>query len=64
MEGNDNQGYCVCPQCTDQPVEYVCVNDGKTYPNECQAKRTACMTKLLLKTVHQGKCGKIVFITI
>ena len=40
-------------------MEYICASDEKTYPNECQARRTACMTKSLLKTVHKGKCGKI-----
>ena len=59
VKGDNNQGYCVCPQCTDRPVEYICASDGKTYPNECQARRSACITKTLLKTVHRGKCGKI-----
>ena len=49
----------MCLQCSDKPVEYICASDGKTYPNECQARRTACMTKSLLKTVRKGKCGKI-----
>ncbi|XP_028394352.1 uncharacterized protein LOC114518524 isoform X7 [Dendronephthya gigantea] len=56
VEGNDNKGYCVCPQCSDEPVDYVCASDGNTYPNECQERRTACMTKSLLKTIHKGKC--------
>ena len=59
VKANDNKGYCICPQCSDEPVEYICATDGKTYNNECEVKRKACMTKSLLKTVHKGKCGKM-----
>ena len=60
MEGADNKGYCVCPQCSIL-MEYVCANDGITYPNECETRRKACMTKSVIKVVHGGKCGKCSF---
>ena len=56
----DFKAYCQCPECRVDTKNPVCGSDGKTYPNECEVRRTSCMNASPVTVVKQGKCGKAV----
>ena len=58
--GKDYKAYCQCPKCRNNTNNPVCGSDGKTYPNECEVRRTSCMNASPVSIVKQGKCGKAV----
>lgn len=51
---------CVCPLCnSDTVVKPVCGSDGFTYSTVCQMKKRSCNTKIVIKVVKNGPCGKL-----
>jgi len=48
---------CVCPAtCDGQPRARLCGNDGQTYENVCQMKRSSCLKKELVLKAYDGEC--------
>lgn len=62
MIGKDYKAYCQCPECRDKRKRPVCGSDGKTYPNECEVRRIACITATPIAVVKESKCGKSLFL--
>ena len=55
----DAQGkaVCACPKQCPSLGESVCGSDGKTYENECKARKESCEKKKGL-FIKPGSCGK------
>ena len=50
----------MCPAtCDGQPRARLCGNDGQTYDNLCQMKRSSCLKKELVLKAYDGECGKL-----
>ena len=46
-----------CPVKCRRDFRPVCGSDGKTHPNECTLKQSACRQRTSLEKVHDGRCG-------
>ncbi|UYV77851.1 hypothetical protein LAZ67_15002578 [Cordylochernes scorpioides] len=55
-----DKGMCVCPtSCPEDKREPLCANDGATYPNECEMRRTACQASRELRVLFYGECDDV-----
>ena len=52
------QAMCQCPAACPDSHAPVCGNDGVTYANHCQLRRTNCQRRRDTRVKHQGACGK------
>lgn len=59
MIGKDYKAYCQCPECSGNKSNPVCGSDGKTYPSECEVRRTSCLTASPITAVKPSKCGRL-----
>lgn len=52
-------GQCVCPSsCAETVNEPICANDGQTYRNECEMRKTACNNDIDLSKLFYGQCDE------
>lgn len=49
---------CECPTDCEPIVRPVCGNNSKTYDNECELRKSGCLSKSKLETSYAGICGK------
>ena len=58
--GSDGMGHpsCVCPTCDGSSVRAVCGSDHKSYPSECDMRRSACMMAKDVEILRNSACGK------
>ncbi|KAL1116864.1 hypothetical protein AAG570_005333 [Ranatra chinensis] len=54
----NGEAICVCPQNCTQEGPQVCGSNGETYPNECELKKLACLTKKSIQIAYVGDCGQ------
>lgn len=54
---HEGKGHCQCPSCQRGGKE-VCGTDDRTYENECELRRQACLNKTEVDVKHRGACGK------
>ncbi|KAM8961137.1 follistatin [Pelodytes ibericus] len=57
-----NNAYCVtcnriCPEPT-SPEQYLCGNDGITYPSACHLRKATCLLGKSIGLAYEGKCIK------
>ncbi|XP_071039097.1 agrin-like isoform X2 [Parasteatoda tepidariorum] len=50
---------CQCPPNCEPVMRPVCGDDGKTYYNECEMRRSGCEVQRLLTAAYRGACGAI-----
>ncbi|GJQ68230.1 hypothetical protein Trydic_g10765 [Trypoxylus dichotomus] len=48
---------CECPPLCEQIMRPVCTKDGRTFPSECEMKRSACLTRTTIEIAYTGVCG-------
>ncbi|KAL1493054.1 hypothetical protein ABEB36_011193 [Hypothenemus hampei] len=49
---------CVCPPECEPTMRPVCSKDGRTFPSECELKRTSCLTRTTIEIAYTGVCGE------
>ncbi|XP_011499740.1 PREDICTED: uncharacterized protein LOC105363687 [Ceratosolen solmsi marchali] len=54
----NGQAMCQCPAACPESHNPVCGNDGVTYANHCQLRRTSCQKRKDTRFKHQGPCGE------
>ena len=54
----NQQARCECPTCPKRK-DPVCGSDGKTYPSECELRRSSCVASRPLDVKSKGECGKM-----
>ena len=54
----NGEARCICPPPCEDVVRPVCGVNSRTYNNECELKRQACLHKMQLAMAHEGECGK------
>ncbi|XP_050518916.1 agrin-like [Diabrotica virgifera virgifera] len=50
--------HCQCADTCEPVMRPVCSRDGRTFPSECELKRTACLTRTNMKVAYTGICGE------
>nr|XP_022901915.1 agrin-like isoform X3 [Onthophagus taurus] len=50
---------CECPPSCEPVMRPVCAKDGRTYPSECEMKRSACNSRTTIQIAHAGVCGEV-----
>lgn len=48
---------CECPPQCEQIMRPVCTKDGRTFPSECEMKRSACLARTTIGVAYTGICG-------
>ncbi|XP_030748435.1 agrin-like isoform X2 [Sitophilus oryzae] len=49
---------CVCPPECEPTMRPVCSKDGRTFPSECELKRTSCLARTTIEIAYTGLCGE------
>ncbi|XP_076261775.1 agrin-like isoform X1 [Rhynchophorus ferrugineus] len=49
---------CVCPPECEPIMRPICSKDGRTFPSECELKRTACLSRTTIDIAYAGVCGE------
>lgn len=50
---------CECPPACEPIMRPVCSKDGRTYPSECELKRSACIARTTIEVAYTGVCGEM-----
>lgn len=50
--------HCQCPPACEPIMRPVCSKDGRTFPSECELKRTGCLTRTTIEIAYAGVCGE------
>ena len=51
---------CECPSsCGSASIQKICGNDGQTYLNECEIRKTSCENSKLITKAYDTICGKL-----
>ncbi|XP_063914885.1 agrin-like isoform X2 [Zophobas morio] len=50
--------HCQCPPTCEPIMRPVCSKDGRTFPSDCELKRTGCLTRTTIEISYAGVCGE------
>ncbi|XP_060593963.1 agrin-like isoform X4 [Ruditapes philippinarum] len=52
----DGRSRCVCPNCSSEPYDPMCGNNGITYENDCERRQENCQRMQVTQVEHRGHC--------
>lgn len=50
--------HCQCQPMCEPIMRPVCSKDGRTFPSECELRRSACIQKAVIEIAYTGVCGE------
>lgn len=50
---------CQCQPMCEPVMRPVCSKDGRTFPSECELRRSACLQRTVIEIAYTGVCGEM-----